>query len=70
MANYHVINTTTKIVENTVVWDGDTSKWNTLDGYIAIGSTVGHIGYTYNSGGVGVGTTAGETNCMWIPPAE
>ena len=67
MANYHIINTTTNIVENTVEWDGDTNKWNPEDGYVAVGSTVCGIGWKYNSGGVGIGTTSGDADSMWIP---
>ena len=67
MASYLIINTTTNIVENTVVWDGDTDKWNSPTGSIAISSTEGGIGWKYNSGGVGVGTTSGDTTKMWIP---
>tara|TARA_B100001989_G_C24337131_1_gene363092 strand:+ start:408 stop:635 length:228 start_codon:yes stop_codon:yes gene_type:complete len=67
MAKYHIINTTTNIVENTVEWDGDTNKWNPEDGYVAVGSTVCGIGWKYNSGGVGIGTTSGDADSMWIP---
>ena len=67
MAKYHIINTTTNIVENTVEWDGDTNKWNPEDGYVAVGSTVCGIGWKYNSEGVGIGTTSGDDDSMWIP---
>tara|TARA_B100000963_G_scaffold321635_1_gene305053 strand:- start:822 stop:1049 length:228 start_codon:yes stop_codon:yes gene_type:complete len=67
MAKYHIINTTTNIVENTVEWDGDTNKWNPEDGYVAVGSTICGIGWKYNSGGVGIGTTSGDADSMWIP---
>jgi len=67
MENYQIINKTTNIVENTVVWDGDTSVWAPLDGFIGVASTVSGIGWKYNSGGVGIGTTSGENDKMWIP---
>tara|TARA_B100000963_G_scaffold98072_1_gene84694 strand:+ start:1571 stop:1798 length:228 start_codon:yes stop_codon:yes gene_type:complete len=67
MTNYHIINASTKIVENSVEWDGDTNKWAPLDGFVAIASTVSGIGWKYNSEGVGIGTTSGDTNNMWIP---
>ena len=67
MSQYHIINTTTNIVENTVEWDGDTNKWAPLDGFIGVSTTVSGIGWKYNSGGVGIGTTSGETDKMWIP---
>ena len=67
MASYLIINTTTNIVENTVVWDGDTDKWNSPTGSIAIASTEGGIGWKYNSGGVGIGSTSGDTTKKWIP---
>ena len=67
MASYLIINTTTNIVENNVVWDGDTDKWNPPTGCIGIASTEGDIDWKYNSGGVGVGTTSGDTTKMWIP---
>ena len=67
MAIYHIINTSTNIVENTVEWDGDTNKWSPEDGYVAVASTVCGIGWKYNSGGVGIGTTSGDADSMWIP---
>ena len=67
MANYQIINTTTNIVENSVLWDGDTNKWSPDSGTIGVASTVGGIGWKYNSGGTGIGTTSGETAKMWIP---
>ena len=67
MAIYHIINTSTNIVENTVEWDGDTNKWRPEDGYVAVASTVCGIGWKYNSGGVGIGTTSGDADSMWIP---
>ena len=41
------------------MWDGNTSTWSPASGFIAVGvgtHSVG-IGMTYNSGGVGIGTT-------------
>ena len=67
MTNYHIINASTKIVENSVEWDGDTNKWAPLDGFVAIASTVSGIGWKYNSEGVGIGTTSGDITNMWIP---
>ena len=67
MASYLIINTTTNIVENNVVWDGDTDKWNPPTGSIAVDSTEGGIGWKYNSGGVGIGSTPGDTTKKWIP---
>ena len=67
MASYLIINTTTNIVENNVVWDGDTDKWNPPTGSVAVESTDGGIGWKYNSGGVGIGSTSGDTTKKWIP---
>ena len=67
MANYQIINSTTNIVENTVEWNGDTSVWKPNDGFIGVASTEAGIGWKYNSSGVGIGTTSGETRKMWIP---
>tara|TARA_B100000965_G_scaffold71518_2_gene56453 strand:- start:2647 stop:2874 length:228 start_codon:yes stop_codon:yes gene_type:complete len=67
MSSYLIINTTTNIVENNVVWDGDTDKWNPPTGFVAVGSTEGGIGWKYNSGGVGIGSTSGDTTKKWIP---
>ena len=67
MATYQIINSTTNIVDNSVEWDGDTSVWQPDDGFIGVASTVSGIGWKYNSGGVGVGTTSGESDKMWIP---
>ena len=67
MASYLIINTTTNIVENNVVWDGDTDKWNPPTGFVGVASTDGGIGWKYNSGGVGIGSTSGDTTKKWIP---
>ena len=47
------------------MWDGNTSTWSPSSGFIAVetGSDFVGIGMTYNSGGVGLGTTS--TN-KWI----
>ena len=67
MSKYHIINTTTNIVENSVEWNGDTNVWKPEDGFIGVASTVCGIGWKYNSGGVGIGTTSGDADSMWIP---
>ena len=67
MANYRIINTSTNIVENLVVWDGDTTTWKPDDGYVGIAHTISGVGWKYNSGGVGIGSTSGDTDKMWIP---
>ena len=67
MSNYQIINTTTNIVDNSVEWDGDTGKWSPGTGFVGVASTEGGIGWKYNSGGVGVGTTSGDTTKKWIP---
>jgi len=47
------------------MWDGNTSTWSPASGFIAVetGSDYVGIGMTYNSGGVGLGSTS--TN-KWI----
>ena len=72
MAIYHIIKTSNNVVENTIVWDGDTSAWSPPSGYytleVGISTTYrGCIGDKYNSGGVGIGSTSTDTDCMWIP---
>tara|TARA_B100000945_G_scaffold314654_1_gene312551 strand:+ start:392 stop:619 length:228 start_codon:yes stop_codon:yes gene_type:complete len=67
MSKYQIINTSTNIVENTVEWDGDTSVWSPGTGYIGVATDIAGMGWKYNSGGVGVGTTSGDTSSMWIP---
>ena len=69
MPDYNIIDTSTNKVENRVVWDGDTNVWSPGSGKIGVASTIGSIGDTYNSEGVGIGTTSTDTNCMWIPPS-
>jgi hypothetical protein len=51
MNKYAVINTSTNLVENIIVWDGETS-WEPPPGHISVnvdGLDVG-IGWTYNNG--------------------
>lgn len=53
MKNYAIVNNSTNLVENIIVWDGETS-WTPLSGHIAVnvdGLDVG-IGWTYNNGSV------------------
>ena len=47
------------------MWDGNTSTWSPASGFIAvgIGSHFVGIGMTYNSGGVGIGSTSAN---KWI----
>ena len=67
MAKYQIINTSTNIVENTVEWNGDISVWSPGTGYIGVATDDVGMGWKYNSGGVGIGTTSGDTSAMWIP---
>ena len=67
MSKYQIINTSTNIVENSVEWNGDTSIWSPGDGYIGIATDIVGMGWKYNNLGVGIGTTSGETDKMWIP---
>lgn len=46
-----VINVSTGIVENTILWDGSAeSGWAPPDGYIAVETDVGAIGWSYLDG--------------------
>jgi|TARA_Y100000052_G_C2931077_1_gene74379 hypothetical protein len=74
MSIYHIINSSTNIVENTIEWDGDTSVWSPPSGSYAVKAGIcteygiqGIIGDKYNSSGVGIGSTSTDTSCMWIP---
>ena len=67
MSKYQIINTSTNIVENTVEWNGDISVWSPGTGYIGVATDDVGMGWKYNSGGVGIGTTSGDTSAMWIP---
>ena len=64
ISTYAIINSS-NIVTDINMWDGNTSTWSPASGFIAvdIGSEYVGIGMTYNSGGVGVGSTS--TN-KWI----
>ena len=64
ISTYAIINSS-NIVTDINMWDGNTSTWSPASGFIAvgIGSEYVGIGMTYNSGGVGVGSTS---NNKWI----
>ena len=64
ISTYAIINSS-NIVTDINMWDGNTSTWSPASGFIAveIGSDYVGIGMTYNSGGVGVGSTS---NNKWI----
>ena len=71
MAKYNVINSTTNEVVNVVMWSGDTNEWQPPAGHYCVEHYGdGGIGWIYNSGGVGIGTTVGDTTHKWIPPFE
>ena len=59
--NYAMIDSS-NIVYNVSIWDGDTSTWTppTDTTCVAIGTERVGIGMTYNSSGVGIGTTSGN----------
>ena len=67
MFNYFIIEKTTNKVKDLVVWDGDLDNWQPPSGHYAIIDSGGRVGMIYNSAGVGVGSTNGDTNHMWIP---
>lgn len=64
ISTYAIINSS-NIVSDINMWDGNTSTWSPASGFIAveIGSDYVGIGMTYNSGGVGVGSTSAN---KWI----
>ena len=64
ISTYAIINSS-NIVTDINMWDGNTSTWSPVSGFIAVetGSDYVGIGMTYNSSGVGLGTTS--TN-KWI----
>ena len=64
ISTYAIINSS-NIVTDINMWDGNTSTWSPASGFIAveIGTDYVGIGMTYNSSGVGLGTTS--TN-KWI----
>lgn len=47
---YAVINLATGIVENIIVWDGDTTNWSPPDGCIAVVAGIAGIGWSYANG--------------------
>ena len=61
---YAMINSSNIVVDMTI-WDGNTSTWSPEAGItcIEVGTDYVAIGMTYNSGGVGVGTTSAN---KWI----
>ena len=61
---YAMINES-NLVYDTVMWDGNTLTWQPPDGVtcVAIGTDYVAIGMTYNSSGVGMGTTSAN---KWI----
>ena len=61
---YAMVNSS-NLVYDLTIWDGNTSTWQPPDGVtcVAIGTDYVAIGMTYNSGGVGVGTTSAN---KWI----
>ena len=62
---YAIIDSSTNIMVDVTLWDGNTETWNPPSGFYCVGiSTVGvGIGMTYNSSGVGIGTTSAN---KWI----
>ncbi len=63
--NLHLlIDSSTNIVSDYTLWDGNTEKWNPPTGFYCVGvTTCISVGSTHNSGGVGIGTTSGN---KWI----
>ena len=58
ISTYAIINSS-NIVTDVNMWDGETGTWSPASGFISVGigtHSVG-VGMTYNSGGVGFGTT-------------
>ena len=53
------------LVVDLTIWDGNTTTWTPPSGItcIGIGTDPVGIGMTYNSSGVGIGTTSGN---KWI----
>ena len=64
ISTYAIINSS-NIVTDINMWDGNTSTWSPASGFIAVetGSAYVGIGMTYNSGGVGIGSTSAN---KWI----
>ena len=71
MAKYSLINSTTNKVVDIVMWSGDTNEWQPPTGHYCVEHPAdGGIGWIYNSGGVGIGSTIGDTTHKWRPPCE
>ena len=62
--NYAIINSS-NIVTDVTIWDGNTENWTPPLGFtcVGMGTFPVSIGMTYNSSGVGIGTTS---TCKWI----
>ena len=63
--NPYVMIDSSNIVVDLTIWDGNTTTWTPPSGItcIGIGTDPVGIGMTYNSSGVGIGTTSGN---KWI----
>jgi len=63
--NPYVMIDSSNIVVDLTIWDGNTTTWTPPTGItcIGIGTDPIGIGMTYNSSGVGIGTTSGN---KWI----
>ena len=65
MSNPYAMVNSSNVVYDVTIWDGDTGNWTPPSGFTCVGMgtfPVG-IGMTYNSTGVGIGTTSA---CKWI----
>lgn len=49
MTNYAIINSTTGLVENSIIWDGQ-EDWAVPDGYEAVETEDASIGWSYSNG--------------------
>ena len=68
MANYVILKTSTNTVVDMCVWDGDTNVWQPPADHFVLPQEEGAlIGFIYNSEGVGIGTTVGDTTHKWRP---
>ena len=68
MANYVILKTSTNTVVDMCVWDGDTNVWQPPADHFVLPQEEGDlIGFIYNSEGVGIGTTVGDTTHKWRP---
>jgi len=71
MGKYNLINSTTNKVVDIVMWSGDTNEWQPPSGHYCVEHYGdGGIGWIYNSGGVGIGSTVGDTTHKWRPPFD